>query len=50
MIIDKVSIIIGDRNPHHQVIEKAVKIIKERFNGEFNVTDLTSLDSFSTEE
>ena len=49
MITDRVSIIIGDRNPH-QVLEKAVRIIKERFNGEFNVADLTSLDSFSIEE
>lgn len=50
MITDKVSIIIGDRNLHHHVLEKAVSIIKEKFNGEFIVNDLISHDSFSTEE
>jgi hypothetical protein len=50
MFTKRVSIIIGDRNPHHHVLEKAVRIIKEKFNGEFTVTDLISLDSFSTEE
>ena len=49
-IYEKVSFIIGDRNPHHQVIEKAVRIVKEKFKGEFNVNGLTSLDSFSAEE
>ena len=49
MITDRVSIIIGDRN-QHQVLEKTVTIIKERFNGEFTINALTSLDSFSTEE
>jgi len=50
MIIDKISIIIGDRNQHHNVLEKAVSIIKEKFNGEFIVDNLISHDSFSTEE
>ena len=49
IVMDRVSIIIGDRNSH-QVLEKAVRIIKERFNGEFIVDNLISHDSFSTEE
>ena len=50
MITDRVSIIIGDRNPHHTVLEKAVDIIQDRYHGRFTVNDLTSLDSFSSEE
>jgi len=50
MITDRVSIIIGDRNPHHNVLEKAVRIIKDKFNCEFTVNDLISLDSFLPEE
>ena len=50
MITDRVSIIIGDKKSHYSVINKAVRIIKDTYNGEFNVNDLTSLDSFSTEE
>jgi len=50
MITDKISIIIGDRNQHHNVLEKAVSIIEEKFNGEFIVDNLISHDSFSTEE
>jgi len=50
MITNRVSIIIGDRNQHHHVLEKAVRIIKEKFSGEFIVDNLISLDSFSTEE
>jgi hypothetical protein len=50
MITDRLSIIIGDRNQHHRVLEKAVRIIKEKFNGEFTVFALTSLDSLSAEE
>jgi hypothetical protein len=50
MITDRVSIIIGDKNSHYILIDKAVRIIKDTYNGEFNVNDLTSLDSFSTEE
>ena len=50
MFTKRVSIIIGDRNPHHHVLEKAVRIIKEKFNGEFTVTDLISFNSFSVEE
>ena len=50
MITDRVSIIIGDKKSHYSLINKAVRIIKDTYNGEFNVNDLTSLDSFSTEE
>lgn len=49
-LYEKVSFIIGDRNQHHQVIEKAVRIVKEKFKCEFNVNGLTSLDLFSAEE
>ncbi len=50
MITDRVSIIIGDKKSHYSLIDKAVRIIKDTYNGEFNVYDLTSLDSFSVEE
>jgi hypothetical protein len=50
MITDRVSIIIGDKKSHYSLINKAVRIIKDTYNGEFNVNDLTSLDSFSPEE
>ena len=49
-MIDQVSIIIGDRNPHHHILEKTAAIIKERFSGGFTVNDITSLDLFSNEE
>ena len=50
MITDRVSIIIGDKKSHYSLINKTVRIIKDTYNGEFNVNDLTSLDSFSNEE
>jgi hypothetical protein len=50
MIINKASIIIGDKNSHYSVINKAVGIIKDTFNDGFSINDLTSLDSFSSEE
>ena len=50
MITDRVSIIIGDKKSHYSLINKAVRLIKDTYNGEFTVNDLTSLDSFSTEE
>jgi len=50
MFTDRVSIIIGDRNPHHNVLEKAVMIIKDTYNREFTVNDLIFLDSFSPGE
>jgi purine-nucleoside phosphorylase len=50
MITEKNSIIIGDRNPHHNVLEKAVRIIKDKYNCKFTVNDLISLDSFSPQE
>jgi hypothetical protein len=49
MITDRVSII-SDKKSHYDLIDKAVRIIKDTYNGEFNVNDLTSLDAFSTEE
>jgi hypothetical protein len=50
MLIDRVSIIIGDKKSHYSLINKAVRIIKDTYNDGFNINDLTSLDSFSTEE
>jgi hypothetical protein len=50
MITDRVSIIIGDKKSRYGLIDKAVRIIKDTYNGEFTVNDLTSLDSFTTEE
>jgi hypothetical protein len=50
MITDRVSIIIGDRKPYYDLLNKAVSIIKNAYKGKFNINDLTSLDSFSTEE
>ena len=50
MITDRVSIIIGDRNSRYSVINNAVGIIKDTYSDGFSINDLTSLDSFSTEE
>jgi len=50
MPIDRVSILLGAKNSHYSVINKAVGIIKDTFNDGFSINDLTSLDSFSTEE
>ena len=50
MITDRVSIIIDDKKSHYSLINKAVRIIKDTYNGGFKVNDLISLDSFTTEE
>ena len=50
MNTDRVSIFIGAKNSYYSVIDKAVRIIKDTFNDGFSINDLTSLDSFSTEE
>jgi len=50
MITDRVSIILGDKKSQYSLINKAVRIIQDTYHGEFTVNDLTSLDSFSTEE
>lgn len=50
MITDRVSIILGNRKPHYSLLNKAVRIIQDTYQGEFTVNDLTSLDSFSIEE
>jgi hypothetical protein len=50
MIMDRVSIILGNKKPHHTILKKAVRIIQDRYNDGFTVNDLTSCDSFSPEE
>lgn len=46
MDTDRVSIIIDDKNQHHNTIEKAVSVIKDQFGGSFTVGNLMSLDLF----
>jgi len=50
MNTDRVSILIGAKDSQYSVIDKAVRIIKDTYSDGFNINDLTSLDSFSTEE
>lgn len=50
MITYRVSIIFDDKNLHYRLINKAVKIIKDKYNCEFDINGLTSLKAFSTEE
>ena len=47
MNTDRVSILLGAKNSHYSVIDKAVRIIKDIFNDGFSINDLTSLNSFS---
>jgi hypothetical protein len=50
MIINRVSIIIGDKNSLYSVINKTVGIIRDTYSDGFSISDLTSFDSFSIEE
>jgi hypothetical protein len=50
MITDKVSIILDDKNIHYGLINRAINIIKDKYNNKFNVGDLTSLNEFTTNE
>jgi hypothetical protein len=50
MNTDRVSILIGPKDLHYSVIDKAVGIIKDKFNDGFSINDLKSLDSFPPEE
>jgi hypothetical protein len=49
MSTNRVSII-GDRESHYVLLDKAVRIIKDTYNGTFTIDDLACLDSFSSKE
>ncbi len=48
--MDRCSIIIEDKNIHHALIDKTIKIIKEKYDCRFSVDQLNSFLSFSGEE
>ena len=50
MNTDRVSILLGAKDSHYSVIDKAVRIVNDTFNDGFSINDLTSLDAFSTDE
>jgi hypothetical protein len=49
MITERASII-GDRQLRYFLIDKAVRIVKDKYKGKFSAEELTSLDSFSSQE
>jgi len=50
MIKDRVSIILDDKNLHYGLINRAINIIKDKYNNKFKIGDLTSLNEFTTNE
>jgi hypothetical protein len=50
MIMDKTSIILDDKNSHYALIGKVISIVKDKYNNKFRVSDITSLEEFTTKE
>ncbi len=50
MIMDKTSIILDDKNVHYALISKVIRIVKDKYNNKFRVSDITSLKEFTITE
>ena len=50
MIMDKTSIILDDKNAHYALISKVIRIVKDKYNNKFRVSDITSLEEFTITE
>jgi len=50
MIMDKTSIILDDKNAHYALISKVIRIVKDKYNNKFRVSDITSLEELTITE
>lgn len=50
MIMDKNSIILDEKNAHYALISKVIRIVKDKYNNKFRVSDITSLEGFTITE
>ena len=50
MIMEKNSIILDEKNAHYALISKVIRIVKDKYNSKFMVSDITSLEEFTITE
>lgn len=48
--MDKTSIILDDKNTHYALISEVIRIVKDKYNNKFRVSDITSLEEFTIAE
>ena len=50
MIMEKNSIILDEKNAHYALISKVIRIVKDKYNNKFRVSDITSREEFTITE
>ncbi len=50
MLMEKTSILLDDKNMHYALIGEVIRIVKDKYNNKFRVSDITSLEEFTIAE
>jgi hypothetical protein len=48
--MEKISILLDDKNMHYSLISKVIRIVKDKYNNKFRISDITSLEEFTITE
>ncbi|HPM09141.1 MAG TPA: hypothetical protein PK941_01680 [Paludibacter sp.] len=48
--MEKTSILLDDKNMHYALIGEVIRIVKDKYNNKFRVSDITSLEEFTIAE